>query len=94
MKPFDWNEQKNAHLKAMRGVGFEDVVNAIAEGNLLTVLQHPNAGKYPNQKVYIVRIHKYAYAVPFIENSEVYFLMTIYPTRKYTKLFLSNQKES
>lgn len=94
MKPFDWNEQKNALLKVSRGVGFEDVVNAIADGHLLIILQHPNPTKYPNQKVYVIRIQDYAYAVPFIENKDALFLKTIYPSRKFTKQFLSEQKES
>jgi uncharacterized DUF497 family protein len=92
MKPLDWNEQKNALLKATRGIGFEDVVNAINEGHLLTVLQHPNHTKYPNQKVYIVAINNYAYSVPFIENKETCFLKTIYPSRKYAKKYLKEKE--
>lgn len=92
MKPFDWNEQKNTLLKITRGVGFSDVVNAIIDGHVLAILKHPNVAKYPNQKVYIVAINNYAYSVPFIENNEVCFLKTIYPSRKYTKQYL--RKES
>lgn len=71
-----------------RGIGFSDVVNAINEGHVLAVLKHPNAAKYPNQKVYIVAINNYVYSVPFVENAEVCFLKTIYPSRKYTKQYL------
>lgn len=92
MKPFDWNPYKNKLLRKTRGVGFEDVVNAIHENCLLTILEHPNREKYPNQRVYIVAINNYAYAVPFVDNKKVCFLKTIYPSRKYTKQFLSKKE--
>jgi hypothetical protein len=88
MKPFDWNEQKNSLLKVTRGIGFEDVVSAINEGHLLATVDHPNAKKYPHQKIYIIVVNGYVYTVPFIDNKESYFLKTIYPSRKYTKQFL------
>jgi hypothetical protein len=92
MKPFDWNSQKNVLLKISRGIGFEDVVIAIVDGHLLDTLQHPNPKKYANQKVYIVEIDNYAYSVPFVENTDVCFLKTIYPSRKYTKQYLSEKE--
>ncbi len=92
MKPFDWNYQKNVLLKVSRGVGFEDVVNAINDGHLLDILEHPNGKKYSHQKVYIIEIHDYAYSVPFVENDDVCFLKTIYPSRKYTKQYLSDKE--
>jgi uncharacterized DUF497 family protein len=88
MKPFDWNEQKNKLLKQTRGIGFENIVNAINDGHLLAVLDHPNNAKYPNQKVYIVAIEDYACAVPFVDNKDTLFLKTIYRSRKYTNLYL------
>jgi uncharacterized DUF497 family protein len=92
MKPFDWNEQKNKLLKQTRGIGFENVVNAINEGHILAVLDHPNSAKYSGQKVYIISINNYVYSVPFVENKETYFLKTIYPSRKYTKLYLKEKE--
>jgi 2',3'-cyclic-nucleotide 2'-phosphodiesterase (5'-nucleotidase family) len=92
MKPLDWNIQKNVLLKLSRGIGFEDVVNAITDGHLHDTLQHPNSKKYANQKVYIVELYGYAYSVPFVENTEVCFLKTIYPSRKYTKQYLSKKE--
>lgn len=73
-------------------MGFEDLVNAIQDGRLLDTLQHPNAKKYATQKVHIVQINGYAYSVPFVENQEVCFLKTIYPSRKYTKQYLSKKE--
>ncbi len=44
-------QEKNALLKAERGVGFEDVLLAIEMGNVLDDLAHPNTEKYPHQSV-------------------------------------------
>ena len=42
VKYFDWDDAKNAKLKADRGIGFEDVVFHIERGDLLDILEHPN----------------------------------------------------
>lgn len=94
MKYFDWDEEKNALLKIERGVGFEDVVSAIDEGNLLEVLNHHNSKKYPNQKIYVVKIEDYVYLVPFVEDEEKHFLKTIYPSRKMTKKYLTERRKT
>ncbi len=92
MKPFDWNEEKNAKLKAERGIGFEDVEAAILSGRLLDTISHYNLQKYPGQQILIVRINNYCYSIPFIENSEAIFLKTIIPDRKATKKYLKKGK--
>jgi len=51
MKYFDWSDEKNELLKKLRGVSFEQVVLAIASGDLIDRLKHPNSKKYPNQMV-------------------------------------------
>ena len=52
MKPYEWSEEKNEWLKKERGVGFEDVLVAIHEGKIITIIEHPNQKRYKNQKVY------------------------------------------
>ena len=42
VKDFDWDDAKNAKLRAERGIGFEDVVFHIERGDLLDILEHPN----------------------------------------------------
>ena len=42
VKYFDWDDAKNAKLRAERGIGFEDVVFHIERGDLLDILEHPN----------------------------------------------------
>ncbi|MGH9410689.1 MAG: toxin [Vicinamibacterales bacterium] len=41
MKFFDWDDAKNAKLRAERGIGFEEIVFHIERGDLLDVLEHP-----------------------------------------------------
>lgn len=41
----------------------------------------------------VIDIEQYAYLVPFVEDSEKYFLKTIIPSRKMTKEYIINKKE-
>jgi len=92
MKYFDWNDEKNEMLKRVRGVSFEQVELAIALGDLVDRIKHPNPGKYPNQKVFLVKIENYIYSVPYIEDSEKIFLKTIIPNSKATEKYLGGKK--
>jgi len=93
MPLYDWNKLKNDLLLLERDICFENVVEAIGSGNLLDVIEHPNKSKYPNQKLYIVKIYDYVYVVPFIEKeSEIIFMKTIFPSRKLTKDYLGGRK--
>lgn len=88
MKPFVWNEEKNAWLKLERGLCFEDIVIAVSEKRILEILEHINKKRYPNQKILIVVIDNYACLVPFVEMENAVFLKTIIPSRKATKQYL------
>ena len=92
MKHFDWNDEKNEVLKKVRGVSFEQVELAIALGDLVDRIRHPNPSKYPNQKVFLVKIENYIYSVPYVEDSEKIFLKTIIPNSEATKRFLGGKK--
>jgi len=92
MKHFDWNDEKNEMLKKVRGVSFEQVELAIVLGDLIDRIKHPNPVKYPNQKVFLVKIENYIYAVPYIEDKEKIFLKTIIPNSKATKKYLGGKK--
>ena len=93
MKPFEWDEEKSHWLKQTRGVGFEEVVFHIQNGDLLARLDHPNP-KYARQQIFVVRMDEYAYAVPFIEDAEKYFLKTIIPSRKLTRDYLKGKDKN
>jgi len=70
------------------------VIHHIEREGLLDIVQHPNSLKYPNQKMFIVRIENYAYLIPFVENETEIFLKTIIPSRKATKKYMEVPDES
>jgi uncharacterized DUF497 family protein len=84
-KIFNWNAEKNQLLKKERAISFERIIFEIASGNELIVLEHPNQDKYPGQKISMVQVDEYVYAVPFVETETEIFLKTIIPSRKATK---------
>ncbi|MDI1245180.1 MAG: BrnT family toxin [Rhodoferax sp.] len=88
-KIFNWSAEKNQLLIQERGISFERIVFEIASGNELAVLEHPNQERYPGQKISMVQVDDYVYAVPFIETDSEIFLKTIIPSRKATKQYRS-----
>ena len=92
-KPIRWNADKNAELMRERGVSFEEILSSTEQGGLLATLEHPNARKYPNQRIWVVKIRGYAHLVPFVETQEEIFLKTIMPSRKATRQFVDEAKD-
>ncbi|MCX5816842.1 MAG: toxin [Proteobacteria bacterium] len=92
MKYYDWNDDKNELLKKLRGVSFEQVVLAIVSGDLVDRIRHPNPEKYPNQRIFLVKIEDYIYSVPYVEDGEKIFLKTIIPNSKATKKRLGGKR--
>ncbi len=92
MKSISWDAEKNALLKAERGVSFEDVVFHIMAGDILDTLDHPNQNRYPGQQIHVIGIEDYVYLVPFVETDEEVFLKTIIPSRKARKSYLGKGK--
>ena len=93
MKFFDWDDAKNAKLRANRSIGIEDVVFHIDRGDLLDILEHPNSDRYAGQRVFVVRREDYMYLVPFVEDDHAVFLKTIIPSRKATKQHLGEESD-
>lgn len=80
---FRYSYEKNAQLLSERGIGFEEIIQAIADGNILDIRQHHN------QYIIYVRVMSEVYAVPYVEEGEdAVFLKTIFPSRKARKEFL------
>ena len=92
MKYIDWDEKKNEQLKQEREISFEDMLNAIEEGNLFDILEYPNKNRYSNQMIFIVNISDFAYLAPFVEDEEKIFLKTIIPSRKATKQYIIERR--
>ena len=93
MKYFDWDDAKNAKLRAERVIGFEDIVFHIERGDLLDTVDHPNPSRYAGQRMFIVRREDYVYLVPFVEDEHTMFLKTIIPSRKATKQYLGEESD-
>ena len=93
VKYFAWDDEKNAKLKAERGIGFEDVVFHIERGDLLDTVDHPNPSRYAGQRMFIVRREDYVNLVPFVEDEHTMLLKTIIPSRKATKQYLGEESD-
>jgi len=89
---FVWQEDKNKILKQERNISFEQVVLAIENKQILDVMEHPNQSKYKGQKYLMIEINNYVYVVPAIIIDDEFHLITIYPSRKYTKKYLGGTK--
>ena len=79
-------------LKSERGVSFEEVLVSMSTDGLLDVVEHPNKERYPNQRIFVIRIRGYAYVVPFVETEQEIFLKTIIPSRAATKRYIKEVK--
>jgi hypothetical protein len=58
----------------------------------LASLDHPNP-KHAHQQIFVVWMGDYAYAVPFVEDEEKYFLKTLIPSRKLTRDYLKRKEK-
>jgi uncharacterized DUF497 family protein len=87
----NWNKEKNVFLKETRGFGFEDIEQYILKKRYITIIKNKN---YSDQLIFILKVKNYIYCVPFVldEKKEIIFLKTIYPSRKYAKIYLEGEK--
>jgi hypothetical protein len=51
MKPFRWNGEKDTWLKESRGIGFDEIKDAI-ENNQLVAIETKKNPRYAHQKIY------------------------------------------
>lgn len=91
MPSYTWNTEKNLTLVQTRGVGFEDVLVELLADRVLDDRRHPNRQRYPNQRLFIVSIRKYAYLVPYVQEGNTLFLKTVIPSRRETRRYLGGQ---
>lgn len=85
MKEIKWNALKSKRLKRTRGASLEEIIT----GKLLDIQDHP---KRENQRIILVEYKGYIWLVHFIESSNEIFLKTLYPSRKYTKIYRRRKK--
>ena len=85
---FTWSPSKNELLVGQRGISFENVIDAMEQGGLIDVRDHPNQDRYPGQSVYVVEVAEYLYLVPFVTEAEgTRFLKTVIPSRKAMRYY-------
>jgi hypothetical protein len=88
MKGFKWSSLKSKRLKDTRGVSFEEIVTA----KIVDFKDNPHR---QNQQMLLFEYRNYIWLVPCVETETCLFLKTLYPSRKYTKLYKkeeSNEK--
>ena len=88
LKDIRWSAEKDAWLKANRGLGFEQAAEKIEEQDHLALVEHWDKTRYPNQRVFILEIEGEAICVPFVETEDEVFLKTMFPSRRAKKLYL------
>ena len=90
---FAFDDKKNELLLRTRGVGFHDVIEAIADHGILLNFDHPDQSKYPGQKVLVIEISGYTYCVPYAVDRNRWFMKTVYPNRKFRYLLSGGEHE-
>ena len=80
MKELRWSLLKSERLKRARGASFEDLV----QSKLIAVKRHPTKA---HQDILLFEYRGYVWVVPYVTSEREIFLKTLYPSRKYTKLY-------
>ena len=80
MKEIRWNLLKGEGLKKARGVSFEEILQA----KLIAVKKHP---KKELQNLMFFEHKGYVWVVPYVESGGEIFLKTLFPSRRYTKMY-------
>ncbi|MCF6198103.1 MAG: toxin [Hyphomicrobiaceae bacterium] len=84
-----WNQTKSCELIERHGIGFEEVIIALQGGHFLDDLERQNKEKFRHQRLLVVQIEDYAYVVPYVREEEGVFFKTLFPSRKFTRQYLS-----
>ena len=86
-----WDEDKNKRLKLERDISFEDFAELILEKKYLDILENPAREE---QMIFIVSYKDYTYVIPFVlDEEENIVLKTVFPSRKFHKLYGGKRNE-
>ncbi|MCH9852218.1 MAG: toxin [Alphaproteobacteria bacterium] len=91
----EWNEEKSKWLRnkyGRNGVGFEECAALIKAKQALDDIKNFSP-RYPKQNLFVLEIKNYVYLVPYVETDNKIFLKTLYPSRKYTAIYLRKGKQ-
>jgi len=87
-----WDEGKNKTLKLDRNLSFEIFADLILDKKYLDVLENPSR---KDQMIFIIKYKEYTYVVPFIiDDEDNIVLKTVFPSRKFHKIYGGNKNES
>ena len=75
-----WDIHKSEKLKKERGVSFEEIIQA----RLLGAMEHPSRA---HQNILLFEHEDYVWVVPYVFRNNEAFLKTLFPSRKYTKMW-------
>ncbi|MBI4801527.1 MAG: toxin [Elusimicrobia bacterium] len=84
MADIRWDIFKSDKLKRERGISFEEII----QGKLLVIKEHPNR---VNQNILLFEHKNYIWVVPYVVNKKEIFLKTLFPSRKYTKMWKNGE---
>ena len=85
-----WDKQKNLKLIAERGLSLEIFASMIIKKKYLAILKNPSK---KDQKIFVIPYQNYTYVVPFTINKEQNIILkTVFPSRKYHKLYGGNNE--
>ncbi|MCL2444165.1 MAG: hypothetical protein FWD13_11990 [Treponema sp.] len=80
-----WDNDKNTRLIAERGLSLETFASLILEKKYLAILKNPSREE---QKIFVINFQSYTYVVPFVIDMEKNIVLkTVFPSRKYHKIF-------
>ena len=85
---FEWSDDKNEILKSERNISFEDIVIAMDNWGIVDTIKNKSSN-HEWQFCYLININSYIYVVPFVKEWNKIFLKTIFPDRKYTKIYFN-----
>jgi len=87
-----WDEGKNKTLKLDRNLSFEIFADLILDKKYIDVLENPSR---KDQMIFIIKYKEYTYVVPFIiDDEDNIVLKTVFPSRKFHKIYGGNKNES
>ena len=75
-----WAPSKSAQLKRTRGVSFEEIIHA----EFIAAKEHPSR---KNQNILLFKLADHVWVVPYVGQDDGIFLKTLFPSRKYTRLW-------
>jgi len=84
MAEIRWDIFKSDKLKRERGASFEEILQA----KLLVIKAHTARA---HQNILLFEHKNYIWVVPYVVNKNEIFLKTLFPSRKYTKMWKNGE---